>query len=330
MMLCAHEGLDQAGCLPTRNTIRDWIIRDWASYKSVIQGLLGLAQGKVNISFDLWSSRNILSLCGIVVHFIDGNGKLRQFLLSIPRLVGSHKGTNIAADVAAIILEFDLQNRVGYFVLDNAENNDTCMQTLGEVFQFKWRERRLRCAGHVINLVARQILFGKNPDALQLEVQEAKEELKELELWRKKGPIGKLHNIVTYIRHSDQRNQLFKKLQKITYICVESGTSQETFELVTDNDTRWNSTHAMIKRAVMLRNPIDTFIQQIRTEWEETLRKSRNAQKKIENKPTILDDALTAEDWGVLSEYLEILTPLKEATARLEGRAIQGNCFNSY
>jgi hypothetical protein len=86
----------------------------------------------------------------------------------------------------------------------------------------------------------------------------------------------------------------------------------------------------MLKRAVMLRNPIDTFILQIRTEWEETLRKSRNAQKKIENKPTILDDALTAGDWGVLSEYLEILTPLKEATARLEGRAIQGNYFNSY
>jgi hypothetical protein len=41
-------------------------------------------------------------------------------------------------------------------------------------------------------------------------------------------------------------------------------------------------------------------------------------------------DALTAGDWGVLSEYLEILTPLKEATARLEGRAIQGNYFNSY
>jgi hypothetical protein len=43
-----------------------------------------------------------------------------------------------------------------------------------------------------------------------LELQAAKEELKELELWRKKGPIGKLHNILTFIRHSDQRNQLFR------------------------------------------------------------------------------------------------------------------------
>ena len=49
-------------------------------------------------------------------------------------------------------------------------------------------------------------------------------------------------------------------------------------------------TGLMLKCAVMHRNPIDTFIQQIRTEWEETLRKSRNAQKKIEKKPTILDN----------------------------------------
>jgi len=56
----------------------------------------------------------------------------------------------------------------------------------------------------------------------------------------------------------------------------------------------------------------------------------KECSEETENKPTLLDDALTAEDWGVLSEYLEILTPLKEATARLEGRAIQGNCFNSY
>jgi hypothetical protein len=62
--------------------------------------------------------------------------------------------------------------------------------------------RRLRCAGHVLNLVAREILFGKDPDALQEEIQQAKEELKDLELWRKKGPIGKLHNIVKYLREA--------------------------------------------------------------------------------------------------------------------------------
>ena len=106
-MLYANNGLEHAGCLPTRNTIRDWIIKDYKGYKGVVTELLKTSQGKVNISFDMWSSKNLLSLCGLVVHFI-ANGKLYQFLLSIPRLIGAHTSVNIAESVAAILIEFDL------------------------------------------------------------------------------------------------------------------------------------------------------------------------------------------------------------------------------
>jgi len=82
----------------------------------------------------------------------------------------------------------------------------------------------------------------------------------------------------------------------------------------------------MIERAVKLRNAVDTFIQRIRSEWEEALRKARNPPNKMKDKPTILDDTLMPEDWNILSEYLDILAPFKEATA---GRATQGNLLNS-
>jgi hypothetical protein len=147
-----------------------------------------------------------------------------------------------------------------------------------------------------------------------------------LELWQKKGPIGKLHNVVMFIWYSDQHNQLFKELQKISYIAIKEGTSnQEIFELITNNDICWNLTYDIIKHAIKLCNAIDTFIQRIRSEWEEALRRARNPLKKVKDKPSILNNMLTPEDWNVLSEYLEILAPLKEATARLEGQATQGN-----
>lgn len=41
----------------------------------------------------------------------------------------------------------------------------------------------------MINHVAREILFGKYLDALQEDIQQAKEELPDLELWRKKSYI---------------------------------------------------------------------------------------------------------------------------------------------
>lgn len=36
-------------------------------------------------------------------------------------------------------------------------------------------------------------------------------------------------------------------------------------------------------------------------------------------------DGLTAHDWGVVTDYMEVLKPLEDATKRLEGR---GGDFN--
>ena len=84
----------------------------------------------------MWTSRSLLSLCGIVVHFINNKGGYKSFLLSIPKLAGRHTGVNIANSVAAILAEFDISDKIGYFILDNASNNDTYMQALGEELGF--------------------------------------------------------------------------------------------------------------------------------------------------------------------------------------------------
>jgi hypothetical protein len=74
-----------------------------------------------------------------------------------------------------------------------------------------------------------------------LPLQQAKEELKDLELWRK-GPVGKLHNIVKYICWSGQREQLFEKLQEIEISSLpDDHPIKKIYKLVEDQDTRWNS-----------------------------------------------------------------------------------------
>jgi hypothetical protein len=65
--------------------------------------------------------------------------------------------------------------------------------------------RRLRCLGHVINLAAKAFLFGTEYDAFEKDIKSTKEKselLQELKLWRKRGPVGRLHNIITYICRS--------------------------------------------------------------------------------------------------------------------------------
>src|SRR4029077_9075026 len=79
------------------------------------------------------------------------------------------------------------------------------------------KQRHLRCFCHIINLAAKAFLFGKDPDAFETEANsciQLRQAEKELEIWRKLGPIGKLHNVVTYIRRTPQRREDFLKLAK--------------------------------------------------------------------------------------------------------------------
>ena len=335
MMLAANDGLELAGCLPSRTTLRAWIMDDWKRHKGVITALLDSISGQVHLSFDLWTARNLISLNGIVAHFIDENARKRTFLLGLPQIEGSHTGDNIAESVGAIIHEFNIQSRIGYFVLDNASNNDTCVEALAEEFGFNAQQRRLRCAGHIINLVAKALLFGNDVEAFEAEVEVPKELIDEYKLWKDRGPIGKIHNIVTYIEWNDQRGSQFRKFQEMEVPTIDG--KKRILHLIKDNDTRWNSTFLMIHRAVELHVSIDAMAQHEKMKYDKYLqrlqklnaRRPENKKTKPKPPPAIVDNMLTADDWDILTQYLEILKPLKQATERLEGRAIEGMSYFS-
>lgn len=63
-------------------------------------------------------------------------GQLRIFLLSLPE-IGKHTGTNIAHRVTSIVNEFGIADRLGYFIPDNVENNDTVIAALADEFRFE-------------------------------------------------------------------------------------------------------------------------------------------------------------------------------------------------
>jgi hypothetical protein len=214
LMGYANGAIIESGSLPTHSTMREWIVRSFNRHKGVVTELLSCSLSRINISFDAWTSRRFTSLLGLTVHFLDGEGKFRTFLLGLPQIERRHSGENLADRVSEIIHEYGLEDRVGYFVTDNAENNDTCLEDLGAEFGFDKQHRRLRCCGHIINLVARSILFGTDADAFEEDCQADKEVQDEMKLWRSKGPIGKLHNIVHWVQRSGQR---IEKLMEFTF-----------------------------------------------------------------------------------------------------------------
>jgi hypothetical protein len=57
--------------------------------------------------------------------------------------------------------------------------------------------------GHIINLVAHKVLFGSDVESFEHELESnVTAEVIELDSWRRKGPIGKLYNLIRYICHS--------------------------------------------------------------------------------------------------------------------------------
>jgi hypothetical protein len=84
-------------------------------------------------------------------------------------------------------------------------------------------------------LAAQAFLFSSDEDTLSSLNNTASYISTEWEMdnWRQKGPLGKLHNIAVHIQPSPQRRLAFQKL------------SQDRI-LISDNKTRWNSWYAMI------------------------------------------------------------------------------------
>lgn len=96
------------GSLPGRTIVRSWIIDEFAVLKQLVIAELRKAQGLIHICFDLWTSRNLLSLNRIVVHYAAADNTSKTFLLALPEQQGSHSGANIVDTVAAIIEDFGI------------------------------------------------------------------------------------------------------------------------------------------------------------------------------------------------------------------------------
>jgi len=110
---------------------------------------------RIHISFDAYTSNNCLALLGVVGHWSDDYGNFKRALLELKEIDGRHTGENLAKCIAQVFNDFGLPlERIGWYILDNAINNDTAVESLigDEYLSF-----RLRCVGHIFNLTVKEL-----------------------------------------------------------------------------------------------------------------------------------------------------------------------------
>ena len=144
--------------------------------------------------------------------------------------------------IIEVLKDYDIIRNLGYFTMDNAPDNDTMMTTLSLAlrrdFNLKYEpvHYRIRCQGHVINLAVKSFLFVTDKEALDEDEERSVYNItvEEIEEWRKRGPLGKLHNFVIFLAASTQRLHHF----------LEISTNHR---IPRDNTTRWNSWYMMLQ-----------------------------------------------------------------------------------
>jgi hypothetical protein len=217
MVKLLNEGV--AALIPGRNTIRKWIIEEFEKRKKELRHELRAARSNIHISFDLWTSPNYYAIMAIIAHYIDSNGARQAKLMALRSLDGEHTGENMAALLLKVFREYKIGGRIGFFMLDNASTNDVCVDlVLRKLYPGmnakQRRRRRLRCLGHVINLAAQAFLFGKKSQETldELDLAYRRHDFEAIaKVWRKQGVLGRLHNIVRYIRMTPQRRAEWRK-----------------------------------------------------------------------------------------------------------------------
>ncbi|RFN45157.1 putative ac transposase [Fusarium flagelliforme] len=244
-------------------TIRSWVMDAFLSKKQRLREDLQRSRSRISISFDLWTSPNPYAILGVIAMWIDTTGKRRTTVLSIRRVYGEHTGENLGSVVLELLKEYDIGgDEIGYFMLDNASSNDTAVGfILKELCPWmdskQRRHRRLRCLGHIVNLCCQAFLMGRNCEKylakLEKHYQRGDYEKVE-ELWKEFGCLGRLHNLVRYIRLTPQRREEFAA------IIIGGDLSEfDGLELIQNNSTRWNSWFHSITRVLNVRERLEIF-----------------------------------------------------------------------
>jgi hypothetical protein len=162
--LTAEFALPRSG-----NTVRAWMLKLYNVQRLKIAQMLRESPYQLHYGFDLWTSPNGLAILGIVVHWMDAEDRKHDTLVGLRAMDSSHSGEHMFEVLWEVIEELGVQHKIGYFILDNAHSNTQALRCLEHRLlledtphPFTSSKRRMHCFGHVLNLIAKRILFGES------------------------------------------------------------------------------------------------------------------------------------------------------------------------
>jgi hypothetical protein len=286
--------------------------------KSCVRQALSKAYTRVHFGGDIWTSPNRHLFLGVTGTFvrIEEERPVRTRLVLGIRNVKGHAGEKQFQAIKPLLREFGIEQRLGAFVGDNSTTNDTLCRALEQSLQelprvppWRAREMRVRCLGHIINLIVKSFLLDK--EILSEEEEEKQDETLinlTAESYAEGASLISVHQGETRKKAPKKVEKLMKVLVKLHAIIVHylhsANRTEEMRELAgrgipIDVITRWNSWFQSIIVACEKQEAITKY----------TL-----------NHPELQQHFLTDENWTELREIRDFLEIFHEATLRAEGK----------
>ena len=104
--------------------------RQYDGHEVRIKQIVQPARSRVHISCDLWTSPNSLAISGIVAHCVSEDGQLQHVVLALREIERGHTAVDLVSEVIKVIDDWGIALNIGYFMMDNAPNDDTMIAEL--------------------------------------------------------------------------------------------------------------------------------------------------------------------------------------------------------
>lgn len=150
--------LNQNAQVISDKTVRADIVEIYEEKFEEVKGFLAQITGKVSISLDGWTSRNVLPFLAIRGHWLDTDFNYHSILFDFSYVPGKHNGWKHSYIFRDCLSRLNIATtKILGVTGDNAGSNDTF---------FDWMEdhglskslNQLRCLCHVLNLAAQDLL----------------------------------------------------------------------------------------------------------------------------------------------------------------------------
>ena len=142
----------------THSQIKERVSKAWIKHKDIVRRELQSVLSRIHISLDIWTSPNRFLLLAIVTHFTTYTQKKQKALLALKQVPG-HSSDDQFLILLLVLQDYGIVQKLRAIIANNASPNNVLCRLIedywGKELGLVWKatEWRIRCIGHIINLV---------------------------------------------------------------------------------------------------------------------------------------------------------------------------------